>query len=114
MVPEHPMVGYPLSDVPTRMARLADGLEVSSASLRSEQPVPYAGRFDHVQEAQVRPSPQGAGGPERWHTRRSALCGEEKEGVTMWDVLVVGARCAGAATALRFARAGHRVLVLEK
>ncbi|HWE64926.1 MAG TPA: FAD-dependent monooxygenase, partial [Chloroflexota bacterium] len=32
----------------------------------------------------------------------------------MWDVLVVGARCAGAATALRFARAGHSVLVLEK
>jgi flavin-dependent dehydrogenase len=33
---------------------------------------------------------------------------------TMWDVLVVGARCAGAAAALRFARAGHRVLVLDK
>ena len=32
----------------------------------------------------------------------------------MWDVIVVGARCAGAATALRFARSGRSVLVLDK
>jgi flavin-dependent dehydrogenase len=32
----------------------------------------------------------------------------------MWDVIVVGARCAGAALALRFARSGRTVLVLEK
>ena len=32
----------------------------------------------------------------------------------MWDVIVVGARPAGAATALRFARAGRAVLVLDK
>jgi flavin-dependent dehydrogenase len=30
------------------------------------------------------------------------------------DVVIVGARCAGAATALLLARAGHRVLVLER
>lgn len=32
----------------------------------------------------------------------------------MWDVLIVGARCAGASTALRFARTGHSVLLLDK
>jgi 2-polyprenyl-6-methoxyphenol hydroxylase-like FAD-dependent oxidoreductase len=31
-----------------------------------------------------------------------------------WDVVVVGARCAGAATALRFARSGRAVLLLDK
>lgn len=32
----------------------------------------------------------------------------------MWDVIVVGARCAGATTALRFARSGRSVLMLDK
>jgi 2-polyprenyl-6-methoxyphenol hydroxylase-like FAD-dependent oxidoreductase len=32
----------------------------------------------------------------------------------VWDVIVVGARCAGAATALRFARSGRSVLLLDK
>lgn len=32
----------------------------------------------------------------------------------MFDVIVVGARCAGAATAMLLARAGHRVLMLDK
>ncbi|MGW0811127.1 NAD(P)/FAD-dependent oxidoreductase [Nonomuraea sp. NPDC002799] len=32
----------------------------------------------------------------------------------MYDVIVVGARCAGSPTALLFARAGYRVLLLEK
>ena len=32
----------------------------------------------------------------------------------MVDVIVVGARCAGAATAMLLARAGHRVLMLDK
>ncbi|HEX5165196.1 MAG TPA: NAD(P)/FAD-dependent oxidoreductase [Thermomicrobiales bacterium] len=32
----------------------------------------------------------------------------------MWDVIVVGARCAGATVALRFARSGRSVLLLDK
>ena len=32
----------------------------------------------------------------------------------MWDIVIVGARCAGAATALHFARSGRSVLILDK
>jgi flavin-dependent dehydrogenase len=32
----------------------------------------------------------------------------------VYDVIIIGARCAGSATALHLARAGHRVLVLER
>lgn len=36
------------------------------------------------------------------------------EPATSYDVVVVGARCAGAATAMLLARAGHRVLVVDR
>lgn len=32
----------------------------------------------------------------------------------MYDAIVIGARCAGAATAMLLARQGHRVLLLER
>ncbi|MGH2609800.1 MAG: NAD(P)/FAD-dependent oxidoreductase, partial [Tepidiformaceae bacterium] len=32
----------------------------------------------------------------------------------MYDAIVIGARCAGAPTAMQLARKGHRVLVLER
>jgi flavin-dependent dehydrogenase len=32
----------------------------------------------------------------------------------MWDVIVVGARCSGSSTAMLLARAGHRVLVVDR
>ena len=32
----------------------------------------------------------------------------------MYDAIVVGARCAGAATAMLLARKGHRVLLLDR
>src|SRR5215211_2763934 len=32
----------------------------------------------------------------------------------IWDAIIVGARIAGSVTALRLARRGHRVLVLDK
>jgi flavin-dependent dehydrogenase len=35
-------------------------------------------------------------------------------GLLMWDVIVVGARCAGATAALRFARSGRSVLLLDR
>jgi len=32
----------------------------------------------------------------------------------MYDAIVIGARCAGAATAMLLARRGHRVLLLDR
>src|SRR5688500_8413687 len=32
----------------------------------------------------------------------------------MWDAVVIGARCAGAPTAMLLARAGHRVLLVDR
>src|SRR5687767_9106523 len=36
------------------------------------------------------------------------------DGAVTYDAVVVGARCAGATTALLLARAGHRVLLLDR
>ena len=42
---EHALFGYELGDVPTRMDRFEEGLEVISRLLRSDKPVSYTGRF---------------------------------------------------------------------
>ncbi|MDP9379240.1 MAG: TIGR03560 family F420-dependent LLM class oxidoreductase [Chloroflexota bacterium] len=60
---EHQMFGYKLGDVPTRMARLEEGLEVITRLLRSDEPVSYEGRFFRLSEAQLLPRPQRPGGP---------------------------------------------------
>lgn len=60
---EHAMFGYKLGDVPTRMARLEEGLEVLTRLLRSDEPTSYHGRFFQLQDARVLPRPQRAGGP---------------------------------------------------
>src|SRR5262245_18437771 len=44
---------------------------------------------------------------------RTLLSQAHQEGM-MWDIVIVGARCAGAATALHFARSGRSVLILDK
>jgi alkanesulfonate monooxygenase SsuD/methylene tetrahydromethanopterin reductase-like flavin-dependent oxidoreductase (luciferase family) len=59
---EHRMFGYDLGDVPTRMARLEEGLEVITRLLRSPEPVSYTGRFYRLEEAMLLPRPQRAGG----------------------------------------------------
>jgi menaquinone-9 beta-reductase len=50
--------------------------------------------------------------------RASEASGPREPGVkppaSKYDVVIVGARCAGAATALLLARAGHRVLVVDR
>lgn len=43
-----------------------------------------------------------------------ARCANGPEGHHVFDVIVVGARCAGAATAMLLARAGHKVLLLDR
>ena len=60
---EHSLFGYELGDVPTRMARLEEGLEVITRLLRSDEPATYAGRFYQLREATLLPRPQRAGGP---------------------------------------------------
>ena len=59
---EHEMFGYNLGDVPTRMARLAEGLAVIAGLLRSPDPVSYEGRFYRLYEA-VLPGPKRSSAP---------------------------------------------------
>ena len=60
---EHALFGYDLGDVPTRMARLEEGLEVITRLLRSDEPVTYEGRFYQMRDALLLPRPQRPGGP---------------------------------------------------
>jgi alkanesulfonate monooxygenase SsuD/methylene tetrahydromethanopterin reductase-like flavin-dependent oxidoreductase (luciferase family) len=59
---EHHMYGYDLGDMPTRMARFAEGLEVSARLLSSAEPVSYEGRFYQLREAILHPRPLRPGG----------------------------------------------------
>lgn len=60
---EHRLFGHDLGDVPTRMARLEEGLEVITRLLRSNEPVTYEGRFFQLRSAILLPRPQRPGGP---------------------------------------------------
>jgi F420-dependent oxidoreductase-like protein len=62
---EHALFGYELGDVPTRMARFEEALEVTTRLLRHEAPAPFAGRFYQLREgAALLPRPQRPGGPQ--------------------------------------------------
>jgi F420-dependent oxidoreductase-like protein len=60
---EHHLFGFDLGDVPTRLARLEEGLEVITRLLRSDEPVTYEGRFFQLRGATLLPRPQRSGGP---------------------------------------------------
>jgi alkanesulfonate monooxygenase SsuD/methylene tetrahydromethanopterin reductase-like flavin-dependent oxidoreductase (luciferase family) len=61
---EHAMFGYALGDVPTRMVRFEEGLEVITRLLRIAEPTSYAGRFFQLHEALLLPrSPRPHGPP---------------------------------------------------
>jgi alkanesulfonate monooxygenase SsuD/methylene tetrahydromethanopterin reductase-like flavin-dependent oxidoreductase (luciferase family) len=60
---EHLTFGYHLGDVPTRYARLAEGLEIITRLLRTDTPVSYAGQFYTLQDALLLPRPQRPNGP---------------------------------------------------
>nr|BBH88547.1 LLM class F420-dependent oxidoreductase [Thermosporothrix sp. COM3] len=69
---EHHAYGYPLGDIPTRMARFEEGLEVATRLLHSEGPATFEGRFYQLHDAQLLPRPQqklplliGGNGPKR-------------------------------------------------
>ncbi len=60
---EHHLFGFDLGDVPTRLARLEEGLEVITQLLRSDEPVTYEGHFFQLRGATLLPRPQRPGGP---------------------------------------------------
>lgn len=60
---EHELFGHELGDVPARMARLEEGLEVVTRLLREDGPVAIAGRFYQLRGATLQPRPARAGGP---------------------------------------------------
>ncbi len=60
---EHSLFGHNLGDIPTRMARFEEGLEVASQLLKSDTPVTFEGRFYQLRGATLLPRPQRPGGP---------------------------------------------------
>jgi len=69
---EHAMFGYPLGDIPTRMARFTEALEVMTRLIRREEPQTFTGRFSQLHEATLQPRPGrhtpvmiGGSGPKR-------------------------------------------------
>ena len=60
---EHRLFGHSLGDIPTRMQRLEEALEVITRLLRSDDPVAYTGRFFQLDGATLLPRPQRPGGP---------------------------------------------------
>jgi F420-dependent oxidoreductase-like protein len=60
---EHTTFGYDLGDIPTRMARFAEGLELITRLLRDEEPVTFAGEYYQTREARLLPRPERPSGP---------------------------------------------------
>lgn len=60
---EHRLFGHDLGDIPTRMQRLEEALEVITRLLRSDEPVFYTGHFFQLDGALLLPRPQRPGGP---------------------------------------------------
>lgn len=50
---EHDMFGFTLGDIPTRMARFEEALEIITQLFRAQEPVTYTGRFYRLQDAQL-------------------------------------------------------------
>jgi F420-dependent oxidoreductase-like protein len=60
---EHTLFGFDLGDIPTRMARMEEGLEVVTRLLKNDGPVTFEGRFYQLRGATLLPRPQRPGGP---------------------------------------------------
>ena len=60
---EHTLFGHTLGDIPTRMRRLEEGLEVITRLLDSDEPVTFEGEFYQLRGATLLPRPQRKGGP---------------------------------------------------
>lgn len=60
---EHTHFGHDLGDIPTRMERFQEALEVITRLLHSDEPVTFEGKHFQLREAILLPRPQRAGGP---------------------------------------------------
>jgi len=60
---EHTHYGFELLDIPPRLARFQEGLEVVTRLLKSDEPVTFSGTYYRLQDAPLLPRPQRAGGP---------------------------------------------------
>jgi F420-dependent oxidoreductase-like protein len=60
---EHASYGWDLLDIPGRMKRLEEGIEVVSSLLKSEVPVDFDGDYYRLNQAIMLPRPQRNGGP---------------------------------------------------
>jgi F420-dependent oxidoreductase-like protein len=60
---EHTTFGYDLGDIPTRMARFAEGLDLVTRLLRDDEPVTFDGEYFQTREARLLPRPERPDGP---------------------------------------------------
>jgi F420-dependent oxidoreductase-like protein len=60
---EHDMFGLPLLNLPERMRRFKEGMEVVTSLLKSGAPVNYSGKYYQLRDAILLPRPQRPGGP---------------------------------------------------
>jgi F420-dependent oxidoreductase-like protein len=60
---EHDMFGLDLLELPERMQRFQEGLEVVSQLMKSDAPFSYAGNFYELKDAIMLPRPLRRGGP---------------------------------------------------
>lgn len=70
---EHRVFGYPLRDVPARMDRLGEALEVMTRLLRTEEPVSFEGEYFRLADATLLPRPERQ--PDRRYTGPPILVG---------------------------------------
>jgi F420-dependent oxidoreductase-like protein len=60
---EHRLFGFDLLDLPDRMERFEESLEVLCLLMRQDEPANFDGRFYHLEDAQLLPRPQRRCGP---------------------------------------------------
>ena len=60
---EHTNFGWDLLEVAPRFARFEEGLEVVSRLFNSDEPASFDGKYYHLEDANLLPKPQRAGGP---------------------------------------------------
>jgi F420-dependent oxidoreductase-like protein len=60
---EHEMFGLDLLEIPKRMKRFREGVEIVHSLLRSQQPSDFAGEYFKLDQAVLLPLPQQKGGP---------------------------------------------------